>query len=94
MTYYVTMTDKFMSGWGMARSRTNKLVFLCDTFDEAKTVADNAEARSDQKYVNICCNRPAYYRSTMGDDYEVNGYYVQNKTRDDYPSWYEAGYFK
>jgi len=23
--YYVTMTDKFMSGWGMAANKTNKL---------------------------------------------------------------------
>ena len=25
--YYVTMTDKFMSGWGKARGKINKLVF-------------------------------------------------------------------
>ena len=92
--YYVTTTDSFMSGWGMASGLTNKLIFLCDTYDEARIVADNAEARSDQKYVNICISKPSYYRATMGNDYETGHYYVQIKTRDDYPSWYKPNYFR
>lgn len=91
--YYVTMTDKFMSGWGMARHRANKLIFLCDTFEEARTVAENAEARDEMKYINVCGSRPSYYRSTFGTDYELNGYYVQIKDKSDYGSWYEPGYF-
>ena len=27
--YYVTMTDKAMSGWGMAKNKTNKYVVIC-----------------------------------------------------------------
>jgi len=33
---YVTMTDKFMSGWGMAEGKTNKLVLECKNLHEAK----------------------------------------------------------
>jgi len=91
--YYVTMTDKFMSGWGHADRLTNKLVFECETMDQAQIVADNAENRSDQNYINICLNRPSYYRSTMGEAYQVGHRYVQNKNIADYPSWYKAGYF-
>ena len=28
--YYVTMTDKFMSGWGEAAGKVNKLVIECE----------------------------------------------------------------
>ena len=29
--YYVSMTDKFLSGWGMSKDKTNKLVLECDS---------------------------------------------------------------
>ena len=90
--YYVTMTDRFMSGWGRA-PRTNKLIFLCDDMTEAQTVEENARNRSDQKYINICGSRPKHYRSTMGSNYELNGAFVQIKTKADYPTWYEKGAF-
>lgn len=82
--YYVTMTDKFMSGWGSAKGKINKLVFVCETMAEAKIVMDNAENRDDQKYINIVSKKP-YYPSDR--------YYVQYKTKEEYPSWYVEGYF-
>ena len=83
--YYVTMTDSFMSGWGKADGKKNKLVFECDTYEEAETVVDNAESRSDQKYINIYTKKP-YFNSGR--------FYVQHKTKEDYPSWYKPGYFR
>jgi len=84
--YYVSMTDTFMSGWGMCGTRkTNKLIFECESMDEAIIVADNAESRTDQKHVNICSNRPYYNKKR---------YYTQVKTKDIYPSWYKKGYFE
>jgi len=85
LPYYVTMTDKFMSGWGCARGKINKLVFECETLEEAEIVADNARNRTDQKYINICSRKP-YYPSSR--------YYVQVKTKKDYPSWYKRGHFR
>lgn len=82
---YVTMTDSFMSGWGMAEGKINKLVFECDSYEEAKIVANNARNRGDQKYINICSNKPRYNK---------NKYFVQFKTREDYPDWYKENYFK
>ena len=84
--YWVTMTDKFMSGWGEARGKINKLVITCNTYDEALIVADNAEAREEMKYVNIRYTKP-YYTSSR--------YYVSwhGKEQDDYQSWFEKGYF-
>ena len=82
---YVTMTDKFMSGWGMAKEKINKLVFECDTMEEARIVVDNAENRSDQKNINIAQNKP-YYSSSK--------YYVQVKTKEEYPDWYVKDYFR
>jgi len=83
--YYVTMTDKFMSGWGLAKGKINKLIFSCDTYEQAIIVRNNAQARTDQIYINICQNKP-YYNSER--------YYPQVKTIADYPSWYVKDYFK
>lgn len=77
--YYVTMTDSFLSGWGHARGRIAKYVYLCETWEEAEHVKRYAESRNDQKNVNICLNKP-YYNS--------NTHYVQFKTREDCPTWY------
>jgi len=60
--WYVTMTDKFMGGWGMAQGKTNKLVIGCDTYDQAKRIARNAKLRNEMKYVNITSRKP-YYNS-------------------------------
>lgn len=77
--YYVTMTDRFMSGWGPARNRTNKLVFVCDTYAEACKVAAHAEDRSDQKYVSIRSSKPNVTKP---------GTLWQVKTKATYPHWY------
>jgi hypothetical protein len=83
--YFVTMTDTFMSNWGMAEGKINKLIFECETYEQAEIVFNNAQNRSDQKYINICTRRP-YYNNRK--------YYPQIKTIKDYPSWYEKDYFK
>lgn len=41
MSCYVTMTDNFMSGWGDAEGKINKLSIECDDCDEAEIVAEN-----------------------------------------------------
>jgi hypothetical protein len=83
--YYVSMTDKFMSGWGEARDKINKLVFICDSYSEAIIVRDNARNRTDQIYINICINKPYYNK---------RDYLTQYKTKGDYNSWYEKDFFK
>jgi len=85
MVYYVSMTDKFMSGWGRAKNKINKLVFECDTYQEAEIVYNNAINRKDQKHVNICINKPYY---------NPNRYYTQFKDKKIYPSWYKPNFFK
>jgi hypothetical protein len=81
---YVTMTDKFMSGWGMADGKINKLIFECDSIQEAHIVADNAENRDDMKYINVTYNKPYY---------APGRYYAQTKTKEEYKAWYQPGYF-
>jgi len=57
---YVTMTDRFMSGWGKAEGKTNKLIIVCDTWEQAEAIERNANKRTEMKYVNICTNKPRY----------------------------------
>jgi hypothetical protein len=82
--YWVSMTDKFMSGWGMSDKRTNKLVIECDSYNEALIVEQNAKDRSEMKFVNICMNKPRYNSSYYRVDYH-------DKT--DYASWFIPLYF-
>lgn len=64
--YYVTMTDRVMSGWGEAKGKINKLIISCYTYDEALIVAQNAKNRSEMKYINIRNAKP-YYSSKSHD---------------------------
>ena len=58
--HYVTMTDKFMSGWGMAQGKTNKLIIECANYDQAALIAKNARKRSEMRHVNIRASKPYY----------------------------------
>ena len=58
--FYVTMTDKFMSGWGMARNKTNKLIIECQTIEQAEQIALVARYRDEMTYVNIRTTKPYY----------------------------------
>ena len=40
--YYVKMTDRFLSGWGPARSKKAVFIYECETIQEAEIVAENA----------------------------------------------------
>ena len=60
MKFYVTMTDKFMSGWGAAVNKTNKMIVECDTIEQAEQIERAARRRREMKYVNICTTRPRY----------------------------------
>jgi len=82
--YYVTMTDKYMSGWGRAEGKINKLIFECTSRQQAEIVKENAQARDEMKYINIVTTKP-YYNS--------NRYYPQVKTIEEYPNWYKEGCF-
>lgn len=63
--YYVTMTDKFMSGWGMAKNMTNKFIVECETYQEAETIERNAQKRNEMKYINICSKKPRYGKNVL-----------------------------
>ena len=68
--YYVTMTDKFFSGWGKAEGKINKFVICCATYDEAETVERNAHKRKEMKYINITSRRPSYSSSRYVTSWE------------------------
>jgi hypothetical protein len=81
---YVTMTDKFMSGWGCAKGKHNKLVFVCNGWEQADIVATNGQNRPEMTHVRTRTSSPSYNKEL---------YYTQFKTIEDYPTWYEANSF-
>ncbi len=81
--YWVTMTDRFMSGWGMAKGKKNKLVIECDTARQADAIYAAAQQRPEMKYINESYKRPYYNPRT---------YYVSWKSAiDDMPMWLHKG---
>ncbi len=82
---YVKMVDPFMSGWGPATGKRNVVICVCDSQEEASLVLDNVKNRGDMKYINVFYKKPYY---------NPNRYYVQFKTKEDMPVWYEKDSFK
>jgi hypothetical protein len=58
--FYVTMTDKYLSGWGMSENKTNKLIIECETIEQAEKVERAARYRDEMRYVNIRTTKPRY----------------------------------
>jgi hypothetical protein len=80
--YYVTCTDKFMSGWGRAEGRINRLILPCESHGEARIVEANARGRGDQKNVRTCTTKPRLRSS---------GYLYQVMDRNNTKPWYTQG---
>ena len=57
------MTDKFMSGWGMAKDKINKMIVECETLEQAEQIEAAAHDRSEMTDINIYAERPEF-----GDD--------------------------
>lgn len=83
--YWVVMTDRFMSNWGKAEGKINKLVIECDSAELALIVAENADCRDEMKNISIKEGCPSF---------KSDRYLVSYKTRNDMPNWFVAGFFK
>ena len=93
---YVSTTDRFMSGWGRAEGLINRLIFLCETSEDAEAVFNNATARDDQKHITCSSLPPKMFHKNWretGADYESGRHYVQIKTKEEMPAWYKPGAF-
>ena len=58
--FYVTMTDKFMSGWGMSAGKTNKLIIECQNLQQAEQIERAAWKRPEMRRINIRTTKPRY----------------------------------
>ena len=82
--YYVTMTDKFMTGRGRTRGKTCKYVVECDTLQQAEQIEKLAEKRYEMECVNLHLKKPYYmpsrydvslmHYSELGDLWTVGEY--------------------
>lgn len=68
---YVTMTDKFLSGWGKAEGKINKLIIICDDYTQAQTIKHNAQKRREMKFINICVNKPNYNKKRFLESWKT-----------------------
>jgi hypothetical protein len=51
--WLVTATDRFLSGWGLAKGGLSKCAFACRDYNEAMDAYKWITKRGDMKYVNI-----------------------------------------
>ena len=58
-------TDTFMSGWGPATGRTNRLILPCESAAEAEDVAAYARSRTDTKDVKVVREKPRLAAGTL-----------------------------
>lgn len=56
--YWVKMTDKFMSGWGMAEGKKSVLVIECHTATRAFYLAERAAMRPEMKHIRVLSKKP------------------------------------
>ena len=77
---YVSMTDTFLSDWGVSDGKINKLIFECNNYEEAAIVLNNAKNRKEMKDIKVHDKMPKY---------KENKYYVQIKNKNVYPNWYK-----
>ncbi len=61
MSYFVSMTDKFMSGWGGAEGRKAKYVVECDTKAQAGHIVLAAHKREEMTYIHAHTKDPKFY---------------------------------
>jgi hypothetical protein len=57
---YVTMTDKFMSGWGHATGKIVKYIVACDTIGQVDQIMKAARARSEMMRIKSHNKKPVY----------------------------------
>lgn len=81
---YVTMFDKFMSGWGRAKGLKSVYVLECESEEEAEVVAENARRRMEMIRINIRYTKPYYTPSK---------YWVTLRTKNEASAWYKKGAF-
>ena len=82
--YYVTMTDTYMSGWGLAKNKKSKYILECETLEEAEIVKSNVECREEMKDIMINQQKPIY----------LNGYHVTISNKENAQNFFKPDYFK
>jgi len=81
--YYVTSRDTYMSGWGPAKGKNNRLIFAAFDKGQIKNLKRNMRNRGDQDQIKVHKGIPKL-------DFERD--YIQSKglgTKERYEKWYE-----
>lgn len=76
--HYVVMTDKYKCVLGQFSSKVNKLIFICNSLEQAKKVESKAKKREEMKFINVTKTKPKY---------DLRNYFVQEMTTDCFPDW-------
>ena len=83
--FYVTMTDKVLSGWGKSKGKINKVVFECESYEEASIVYENSRERKEMIRACIRESRP-WYSSAR--------YFVSWKNKETSAAWYSRNWLR
>lgn len=72
--WFVTMSDKFLSGWGCAEGKIAKRVIICKSHGDAEMLRDRIvfNTRAYMKNVNVTPRFPYYTPSRYTVTYELD----------------------
>lgn len=65
MVIYVSMTDRFMSGWGGADGATNRFVVICDDRSQADAIEAAAHRRDEMQRIGMSETKPRPRRGVV-----------------------------
>lgn len=69
---FVTMTDKFLSGWGCATNKIAKRVMICENRTQAEKIKDRLyNPKCGMKNVNIVYELPYYNPNKYTISYDM-----------------------
>jgi hypothetical protein len=69
---FVTMTDKFLSGWGCAENKIAKRVVICPNRQKAELIKDRLfNPKHMMKNVNVVYNLPNYSANKYTTSYDL-----------------------
>ena len=73
--WFVSASDKFLSGWGRSNGKISKIVVCCNSLKQAREIEGKYNKRGDLARVNVCGNKP-YYSPNRYDvsyyDFDLN----------------------
>lgn len=75
---WITVTDKFLSGWGMAKDKVNKMVIECESIQQFRALKAYIKTRDEMTHLYFCQAFPKHLfkRDDVLVSYKIAEYHL------------------